>query len=279
MRARSFVAASALLRRDPSAVTQATRVIHEGGPDAKFFVNALGSAGSKEAAAALTGLLQGEREAAPTREILRALGNVEHPAPETLTAMTQRFGDHEVGGFAQLMTGALAHSSEQSEPDVASAAAAALLNALAGEQNPLLIADTLRALGNAGDPRAVEVAARYAKDANPLLRSAAAQAVRRVVGSEADALLVELAADPEATVRDSAMNAALDRLPSIVLTAAVEQLARVDPEASVRRDAVRVLVEWQHDSESARDTLMWVAANDANDKLRQVAAEGLQRYN
>ncbi|HYP99039.1 MAG TPA: HEAT repeat domain-containing protein [Polyangiaceae bacterium] len=278
-RTRSFVAAAALLRRDRSAVSEVERTIRAGGPESSFFINALGAAGTLEATKTLTSLLQKERDPAATREILRALGNAEHPSSAALSAMTDHFADHQVGGFARLMTGAMAHSSARSEPAVASAASDALLNALEGEQNPLLIADTLRALGNSGDPRAVGVAAHYIHDPNPMLRSAAAQAVRRVPNSEADALLVELAADLESSVRDSAMNAALDRLPSVALSGTVEQLARRDLDPSVRRDAVRVLVGWQRDSESARDTLMWVAANEPNDKLRQVAAEGLQRYN
>jgi len=278
-RTRSFVAAAALLRRDRSAVSEAVRTIRAGGTESSFFVNALGAAGTIEATNALTSLLQNEREPSAMRDILRALGNAEHPSGAALSAMTDHFTDHQVGGFARLMTGAMAHSSARSEPAVASAAGEALLNALQGEQNPLLIADTLRALGNSGDPRAVAVAAHYIHDPNPMLRSAAAQAVRRVSSSEADALLVEVAADAESSVRDSAMNAALDRLPSVALSGTVEQLARRDLDPSVRRDAVRVLVEWQRDSESARDTLMWVAANEPNDKLRQVAAEGLQRYN
>ncbi|MEP7051785.1 MAG: HEAT repeat domain-containing protein [Pseudomonadota bacterium] len=278
-RIRSFVAAAALLRRNRSAVSEVVSTIRAGGPESSFFINALGAAGTLEATNALTSLLQNERDPAATRDILRSLGNAEHPSGAALSAMTGHFADHQVGGFARLMTGAMAHSSAQSEPSVASAASEALLNALQGEQNSLLIADTLRALGNSGDPRAVAVAAHYIHDPNSMLRSAAAQAVRRVPSSEADALLVEVAGDPESSVRDSAMNAALDRLPSVALSGTVEQLARRDLDPSVRRDAVRVLVEWQRDSESARDTLMWVAANEPNDKLRQVAAEGLQRYN
>ena len=57
----------------------------------------------------------------------------------------------------------------------------------------------------------------------------------------------------------------------------VQRLARLDPEATVRREAIRVLVRWKDQVSSARETLVWVSKNDPEDDLRAVALEGLSR--
>jgi hypothetical protein len=84
----------------------------------------------------------------------------------------------------------------------------------------------LTALGNAGIPSDVEILVRYASDADPSVRSAAALGLRKMTTREARSQLVALLGDGEATVAHNAISALadaqlddeeLDRLAELVL--------------------------------------------------------------
>jgi HEAT repeat protein len=276
--ARLQIAAAALFRQSSQALGEATKVIRRGGDDASFFIHALGAAGTEAAGEALVDVLKTTTNEKLKRAALAALGQVSHPSQAALNAIEECYQDPNFGGFARLMAGAMARSAREEAPQVTAAAVDSLLKVLSQESKPLYVADDLRALGNSGHPRATDAAVEYAQSPDATVRAAAAQAVRQVNGPAADDLLIRLSTDTSVSVRSSALNAALYTRPSAPLIAAVEQAARVDSEASVRRDAVRVLVTWQQDQPPVRQTLAWVSTNDSNDKVRAVALEGLHRF-
>jgi lipoprotein len=278
-RSRLYVATTALLRRDPAAVAQAVEAIHADSSESDFLVSALGHAGSADATSALTELLGQAGDAATAATVLRALGNAREAGSTTVNAMAARFGDENVGGLARLMVGALANGHRESAPATSEEAVAQLLAALDRDKDTLHLADTLRALGNTGHPAAVAAAERFVNSVVPMLRAAAAQAVRLVPGAEAESVLSRLLTDQEVTVRTSALNACLDRNGSSLLASQVESLGKLDGVPAVRREAIRVLVTWQTSIPSARTALFWISVNDENEKLRAVAAEGLNRFN
>jgi hypothetical protein len=277
-RSRLYIAATALFRREPSAVTEALEAIRTNAANREFLIGALGHAGSAEAADALTGLLEQARDAAYARTVLGALGNASQASVETVETMSARFDDRQVGGYARLMVGALARSSRDDAPAASDAAVDRLLAALETETNMLIIADTLRALGNSGHPKAVEAAERYVGNSSAILRAAAAQAVRLIASAEADGILSRLLPDAQVSVRVSALNACLDRVGGALLGPLVESLAKLDDDPNVRREAIRVLVAWRDSLPTARAALVWVSQNDANEKLRAIAVEGLNRF-
>lgn len=275
---RLTIAAAALLRRHPEAVSQALEAIHDGAPDSDFLVSALGSAGSVEAMGALTTLLAEASDPVVARAVLRAIGDSSQASAEAVQAVAARFGDKQVGGLSRLMLGALAQKSRDETPTVSEQAVTRLLAALETETQILMIADTLRALGNSGDVRAVEAAQRFSNHASPIIRAAAAQAVRLVETVDAERVLLKLALDVSAPVRSSMLEACLSRRPTADLTSQVAQLTKLDADNNARREGIRVLVAWQADVPAAREALTWIANNEPNEKLRAVAAEGLARF-
>jgi len=277
-RARLYIAASALLRRDPAAIRDVLELIRGRGAEASFMIQALGDAGSEFAATALTDLLKSSQGIEETRSLLRALGSAREPSADTVAAMRSLFPKKHVGGLARLMVGAMSYSSRDRAPDLSAVAASALVEQLEQETDAMYIAETLRALGNSGALEALAAARKYAGHGSPIVRAAAAQAVRRVDDESADPLLVALMADDVALVRSSALNAALDRSATNTLLASVTKVTKLDADPSVRREGVRVLVDWSARLPTARDILVWVAANDENEKLRALAVEGLQRH-
>lgn len=277
-RARLYVAASALFRRDPEAAKQAQAMARNGHRDQKFLLRALGDAGTAQSAKLLAELL-----ADPSLENLRALvlgalGRATVADPGVVDAMTGLFGDSKVGGSARLMTGALASNTRENSPETSERAVGALLDDYHLASSPVQRADGLRSLGNAGDVAALREAREAAQSSDPIVRAAAAQALRRIPSDAADRILAVLVEDPVDFVRGSALGAALYRDPTEILVPVVERVARLDALANIRREAVRVLVRWKDQVPSARATLEWVAQNDPEPDLRKVASEGLARF-
>jgi HEAT repeat protein len=162
-------------------------------------------------------------------------------------------------------------------PATSEAATETLLDDYNEQDNPLVRSDTLRGLGNAGSTESIALVSKAAQSGNASERAASAQALRKVPSDAADRLLAQLMDDADPFVRRNALDAALYRDPTEILVPVVQRLARLDPEATVRREAIRVLVRWKDQVSSARETLVWVSKNDPEDDLRAVALEGLSR--
>jgi HEAT repeat protein len=81
------------------------------------------------------------------------------------------------------------------------------------------------ALGNAGDSSTLDTIRPFVSSGSPVVRAAAAQALRRIPGPDADRLLAQLCADSIANVRYSAVDAVSERPASDILVGAL--LARL----------------------------------------------------
>jgi HEAT repeat protein len=275
-RNRLFVAASALFRRDEAAAAEAAELIRKGHAESKFLLAALGEAGTLQSATLLADVL---RDASGDRatEALIALGKARLADASIVDAMAAELRDPRQAGTAQLMLGALAAHTYEDSPDASARATDTLVASYDASEDVLARADALRGLGNSGSLQALEVARRGAASPNPIERAAAAQALRRIPSDAADRLLGTLLEDEADSVRRSAFDAALYRDPTEILVPVVERAARLESSASVRREAIRVLVRWKDQVPSARGTLVWASLNDPEDDLRKVAAEGLTR--
>jgi HEAT repeat protein len=277
-RSRLYIATSALLRQDEHAAEQVSQMVRRGHPDSEFFIAALGDAGTLNSAKLLAGLLDSASASSTRAMALRALSRVEQADGSVVAAIGKLFGDSRLGGTARLTMGALAYRAQASSPEAAGEAVQMLKVDYSMQSGRMMRADALRALGNAGSTAALELSRQASLSQEPIERAAAAQAMRRIQSDSADRLLATLAEDPESFVRRSALAAALYRDPTEILTPVVERVARLDGEGTVRREAIRVLVRWKADVASARATLGWVASNDPEQDLRNVATEGLSRF-
>lgn len=275
-RSRLYVAMTALFRQMPDQARQALTALRSG-KDADFIIDALGDAGTEEAQSVLRTALAETRDADRRRRIVRALGHGE-ATDETVQLLVDLFDEHGLGGQARLALGAAAKGLERSDPERAAAVTNTIAATLVSETSPGLTVDGLRALGNAGGRTALPTVLSYLEHEDASIRAAAAQALRFVPGSDVDEVLVRVALEDESSsVRESALDATYYRDMSGTLVKGVAQSAKLDPEPSVRRVAVRSLAKWRRSSPHASDALKWVALNDANQKIREVAREALGR--
>lgn len=275
-RSRLYIATTALFRQMPE---QAERALTElrARKDEDFLIAALGDAGTEQAQAVLRTALSETADRDRRRRIVRALG--QGPASdETLMLLADLFDEQGLGGHARLAIGAAARHLERTDPERAAAVADTLTTTLASETSVGLTIDSLRGLGNAGTPSAFSKIVPYLEHADPSVRAAAAQALRLMPGSEIDELLVRMALEDEVTVvRESALDAIYYREMSPILVRGATESAKLDVEAVPRRAAIRLLAKWRQASPQAHDALKWVALNDPNQKLREVAREALGR--
>jgi hypothetical protein len=83
--------------------------------------------------------------------------------------------------------------------------------------------------------------------------------------------------DTSTTVRKTALDVLKERSYSPTLGGAADSAARTDKVAQVRYHAVALLLRWSKELPAASGTLSWVAANDANNKVRRLASDGLEQ--
>lgn len=275
---RLHIAASALFRRDATAAREAVNLARSGHPEQEFLLAAVGDAGTRESAALLAELLRSAGDQKLQANTLGALGRAKEADLSVVDALAPTLRAPGVGGFARLMTGAFANGTLSVSPDTSKKAVEVLIRTYDMSEDVMKRADTLRGLGNSGSVLALELARKAAQSDSSVERAAAAQAVRLMPTDAADQMLGGMLKDNDAFVRRSVLDAALYRDATELLVPAVERIARADTEASVRREAIRVLVRWKKDAPTARATLVWVAQNDPEADLKKIAAEGLSRF-
>lgn len=276
-RARIHSAMAALFRQNPQQVAEA-RPLLRSSAQASSVIDALGDAGTAPAQEALRAALAQENDVEQRRRIIDALGHAAPPSAETVTVLAGLFQDHSVGGQARLALGASIRNLQDADPERAAQATSLITNRLDSEPSTGYLIDDLRALGNSGHPATLAAVKPFLLSTSPAVRAAAAQALRFVAGPEADALLAGLVLDDEsADVRSGALDSAYYRDRSAVLSTAAVQSVKLDTDDVVRRVAVRVLGKWRRELPAAEEALIWVAAHDPNDKIREVAIEALHR--
>jgi hypothetical protein len=179
----------------------------------------LAGAGSAEAQAVMRRLLAlgvARRNARIFATFVQRLGFVEQPDGKTLRFLTNVYaesknGVHDVLAACAYALGASAGQAFQSgEADIAARACDVLRRDLRAAGDPREKAALLAALGNGGVPSDARVILRFALDADPLVRSATALALRKISTSETRAQLVAMLADPELRVAECALAALND---------------------------------------------------------------------
>ncbi|HEY7373772.1 MAG TPA: HEAT repeat domain-containing protein [Polyangia bacterium] len=276
---RAFAAFTALLRQDPAALAAAEANLRKGGPLTTTLLAALRDAGSPEAQALLAEMSRPGSPLAPEQrfEATRALSLVATPTADTVETLRALRGDPEVAAQATYGLGSALHRLDAQDPALAAEVRGDLLGQLAAAHTPGERSMVLTALGNAGDPATLDAIAGYQQSDDAAVRAAVAQAVRRIDGPQADAMLASLCADPAASVRLAAVSAADQRPASAALTGAVSALALGEPEFRVRARAVNLLAQWSPGPPAVADTLATVASRDPSPDLRNVATGALTK--
>lgn len=274
---RAFVALTAMLREDPAVFESVKKRIKHNGPQLETMLAALRDAGTPAAQTLLAELagpkspLDGEER----MEAARSLSRVEQPSLETVHALKDLRSDPDLGQQATYGLGSALHRLQGRDPSLANEVRSTLTDQLTTATTPDEQAVVLTALGNAGDASTLNAIRGYLASASEEVRAAAAQALRRIAGAEADQLLAATCTDPSANVRYSVVDAIRERPSANVLAAALEALAVREPEFQVRARAVNTLAQWAPEIGGIADVLRVVAQSDPNADLRNVAQRAL----
>jgi hypothetical protein len=276
---RAFVALVALVREDAQALAAVRANLQQAGPLTTTLLAALRDAGSPEAQRMLVEMASaGSPLAAAQRlEASRALSLVAAPDADTVQALRALRADSNLAAQASYGLGSALHRLEGQDPALAAEVRTDLVNQLAMAQSPADKALALGALGNAGDPATLDAIGANEDSADPSVRAAVAQAVRRIPGSGADQTLATLCQDGTPAVRFSAVQAIGERASSPALITAVSALAVDESDLRVRAGAVNDLARWAPGAPAADEALTTVASRDPNADLRTVAANALAK--
>lgn len=267
------------LRLDPDGLQLIDTLVVAADADAQTRHSLLAIAaasGTAQAEDYLNGLLGGEQAMAVQEAAARSMFQLRQPrrrSLETLAGLVrQRSTSARLSSTSLLVLGA--HARDAADPETAGGIDALLaLESVAAERGQ--VEDWLEALGNAHSPKAIEPARRYLDHEQVLLRIAAAHALLAVHHPEATTLLLErLGREALRPVRQALVEALAPRHDRRAL-AAIATVLREDPQVLVRRQAVLGLAGRQE--AAVRDLLRRVAAEDADQDLRALAARILAR--
>jgi HEAT repeat protein len=275
--ARAFVAMAAMLRRDPSMLEKVKAHLAAKGSDTTMMLAALRDAATPAAQRVLADMSKPSSPLdAPERlEAARSLSRVERPTAETVEALKQLRGDPLVGTQATFGLGSVLHKLKDTDTGLAQSARQALSQDLEGATTSYQRIAALTAFGNAGDVTLLEQIRQQMTSDDPAVRAAAATALRRIEGPDADALLATLAADPAIPVRYGAVDAIGERTSSASLAGALSPLALLDVDFKVRSSAVTILARWLPDLPALEGTLRKVADSDPHRDIRNTASAAL----
>lgn len=281
-RARSRVVArmGALLRTSPEAVKDARRALLAKDTSEKAagaLASALGKTGTPEAQHALADAMSSSDTAASTKnEAAISLGLTEKPTTEAKDALAKgaKSSDTELAETSSLALGNLARAAAGT-PD-ADDAVGMLLARLEAAASPAERALALDALGNSGDPRAVDAILASTSDPSSVVRAAAIRALRFVKDDRVVNALMAGALDGDATVRMGAL-AAIGQQSVGPFVQLLGHVVTKDADVDVRVLAVRVLARSVNLGGDIESILSTVAAKDTDAKVRDAAAEALSK--
>ncbi|MEL6547835.1 MAG: HEAT repeat domain-containing protein, partial [Myxococcota bacterium] len=181
-------------------------------------VDLLLGAGHAEAQSAMRAILdldEARQNPDVYHQLYQRLGMVPEPTPESIAWLLESRESALAGDDSELLRvqgftlGAVARGVRKSDPEQANALGDLLLDDLENAASNDDAAVALRALGNSGDPRAVDAVTDRFQSEDPSVRAAAAIALRLVPTEEATQLLI---GSLESERSRAAQSAALDAL-------------------------------------------------------------------
>ncbi len=277
-RDRLFIALSAELRLDDAAVDAVLARIRAGSADQQILRDALVSAGTEHAQHALIELMDFYKDTDTTNRRMTMIGmsSLRQPSPETIDYMKSMLDDAQHGRQARYGMGSLIMSLNQNDADTVSEPLALLQQRFHDAKDPAERADFANALGNTHllDVRPELDAA--LNDDSPDVRMAGINGLTHQAGDDVDSVIAHfMTSDPNELVRDDAIDVAKRRDPSPALLDALTTCMRLDKEILVRRSAISAAAALQQVVPQLSESLQWVAQNDPEPKLRELAAASL----
>jgi hypothetical protein len=277
---RAYVSLTALIRQDPAAIVAVKANVKQDGPLTVALLGALRDASTPEAQAFLAEMSGSNTPLSEARrlEAARCLSRVTTPNAATVRDLAALRSDPIVGLQATYGLGSALHRLQTQDPGLAAHTQAMLVKQLRQAQTPGQKAAVLTAMGNAGSLALLDEIQPHMNDTSPVVRAAAAQALRRIPSRIVDDMLAALSHDQAAEVRLSAVDAMRERGWSPVHVNALIPIARGEAEFAIRSRAVNALSAWFGSDVSIAETLKIVAERDPHQDLRNVAKNALAKH-
>ncbi len=266
----------AFLRSQPETAPLALQHIRAQSSASDALVSGLAAAGTEVTRDALLSLLRDDTSSARLR--LRAMVGLSHhlqPGAETAAAFTALLGDPQLGGQALLSLGSLSRRlRDAGQAQQADAIGVELAHGLEAASDTPSRARALRAISNSGDSKLLPLIKASLDLPDRELRAAAADGLRHMQSSEAEALLaarLKVEDDPE--VQHAILRAAKTRGASPVLAEALSICITKGPTANIRRRAVELARLWVKTQPSLGAALEQAKLHDPDPEVRAAAGQ------
>lgn len=275
---RAFTALAALLRTDKKNIPLAVARVRARSPALRGLLDALASAGTPEAQAALVSVMNDTKLGLPLqRAAAGSLSRTERASAESVLALEAHVsvGDalhvyalYGLGTIARRLRGA---GEIARADDIARGLAATLTKVSA----PADQVDVLRAIANSGAASAFDAVRPYLEAKAGNVRVAAVDALRLMQRPEVDGIIVERLGQPDAQLQDAALDAISVRTPSSTLVGALEKAATSGVRPALRLKAVRIMGQWLPQRPDLRPMLERLATDDVLEQIRTAAKAAL----
>jgi hypothetical protein len=270
----------ALLRQQPAHTIDIERRARLPRPDRGEMFEILCDAGTPEAQAALVRLSGLPSLNAHDRgSAAQSLGTVQRPTAETIAYFERLVDSPDMGAQAKLSLGSTVARLRISDPALGARTLAFLLDRLSHASTPGQTVAYLKALGNSGDPGALDALDRRIQGPAGDLRSTAIWSLRSIVappaGPRAEDILAGLAASAEEGDRVVAVRTLAFRPLTARSEATLVARLRTDPSPLVRQEVLTAGQRSLRQSQTLRDAFAACQQNDASPTLRESAARAL----
>lgn len=275
---RLFAALSALFRQKPALATQALTAIHQKSPATPFLLDALSSASTSEAQAALVQLMQDKKlDAKQRKRATMALLRTPKPSSAAVSALKalleldpfDAYGLYGLGTYSR-------HLRDAGKTDEAAELGEFVSARLKLAKDATDLGTVLRGIANSGYAGALDRVRPYLRDRRSDVRAAAVRALQSMHAPEVDALLAQsLASDASPDVREAAIASAQVREPTDAVIDALASAGKQASDAHVRFRAVELMIRWLPSRPVLREALQTIARNDAESRVRERASSAL----
>jgi hypothetical protein len=277
-RSRLFVALAATFRKRPETVSQAVQRIRSKSPASYILVEALGSASSPGAQAALSGLMAASWVDAKLKDrVALVMSRAPRPGKASIDALRAVLDRDAFNAQALYGLGTAArHLRDAGDSVGAREIGELLLNRMRLAKIPPQLVVVLGAITNSGYTPALPSVTALMADGPDEVRVAAVRALQSMRDPTIDETLAShLSSDASSNVRLSAIDAEKVREPTDVFSHALVDAATGAPDPRVRYRAVELLAKWLHRRPDLRAALERVAENDAEANIRSRAQAAL----
>jgi len=275
-----FIALAAILRTQPKTIPLAVRKIRSRSPIYRTLIDALASASSPEAQAALVQLMKSKTIDRDARtDIIASLTRTPNPDEVSIAAFKALLADNPASTQALYGLGTYSRRlRDKGKVKEAKEISELVAAQLALASSPGRLADVLRGIANSGYAGALPRVLPFLTSEDEGVRVAAVRALQSMHDTKVDELIAaRLETDPSRQVRLSAVESAKLRQPSDTLARAFSRAAtNAEADAHVRYAAVQVMIGWMPRGRGElRVALEKVARDDQEQRIRELATNAL----